>query len=325
MEGVKVSLDAYTLIELNDFHTDYSIPFNDMTDGGVLIASYSVTNELDEDIYYMPDFYLSFTGADKHYNNYRNLLPLEEQLPGKLTPDTDYLVEAGQTVSGYYTYPFGEDVLATVLDLGTVSIDVPAPFAKADDFGSEFGSKGNFALSLSAAGAERVEANQAFYNDKVTADNMGNKEMIKEQTEIGESEQLGDVTVTFEGYQFTEFTPTEVEAPRFENFTNGIVLLTAKFELDNQSSDAIRLTSMSSKLTVNDGTQYILSENMLLNYSYSELISAGNSGELLQIFVLDQEQYEKIWKDKAFEIEVGPIINEDAEDISKGHKALFEL
>ena len=27
MDGVTVSLDAYTLLELNDFHTDFRIPF----------------------------------------------------------------------------------------------------------------------------------------------------------------------------------------------------------------------------------------------------------------------------------------------------------
>lgn len=77
---------------------------------------------------------------------------------------------------------------------------------------------------------------------------------------------------------------------------------------------------MSSKLTVNDGKQYSLSEGMLLNYIYNEVIKAGETGELLQVFVLDQEQYEKIWKDKAFEIELDPIRNKGAEDTSKAKK-----
>src|SRR5699024_9169125 len=39
-DGVEVSLDAYTLVELTDFHTNFQIPFNDETDGGVIIAHY---------------------------------------------------------------------------------------------------------------------------------------------------------------------------------------------------------------------------------------------------------------------------------------------
>ena len=80
-----------------------------------------------------------------------------------------------------------------------------------------------------------------------------------------------------------------------------------------------------SKLAVNDGTQYLLDEGMLLNYGYNDVIKSGETGELLQIYVLDQEQYEKIWKDKAFEIELGPIRNQGAEDISKGKIATFIL
>lgn len=33
MENVSISLDAYTVVELKDFHTDFSIPFGDQTDG----------------------------------------------------------------------------------------------------------------------------------------------------------------------------------------------------------------------------------------------------------------------------------------------------
>ncbi|WP_391560644.1 DUF5068 domain-containing protein [Robertmurraya sp.] len=325
MDGVTVSLDAYTLLELADFHTDFSIPFNDQTDGGVIIAQYTVTNKLDKDVYYMPSFYLSFTGAQKAYDNIRDLLRLEEQLVEKLSPSNDYLLKAGESVTGYYTYPFGKDHLETVLNLSTASVEIPAAQAVKGEFSSPIGKDGQFTLSLNKSGAEKVEANKAFYNDKVKSANMGEKKLLKEAQDIGKSDQLGDVTVTLDGYQFTEFTPNEVEAPRFVDFKNGIVLLTVKFNLDNKGSDSIGLSSMSSKLTVNDGSQYMFGEGMLLDYGYDDLIEAGKSGELLQIFILDKEQYEKIWKNKSFEVEIGPILNKEAKDISKGKKAIFEL
>lgn len=82
---------------------------------------------------------------------------------------------------------------------------------------------------------------------------------------------------------------------------------------------------MSSKLTVNDGAQYLLNEGMLLDYRYDDLIKSGESDELLQIFVLVQEQCGKIWKDKSFEVEIRPIRNQEAKDISKGKKVTFTL
>jgi Domain of unknown function (DUF5068) len=325
MDGVSVSIDGYTVVELNDFHTDFSIPFNDETNGGVIIAKYTVKNELDKDVYYMPAFYLSFTGADKAYNNYRDLLPEEEQLPTILSPSNDYVLKAGETVTGYYTYPFGRTQFEKASEVSTVAIEVPAAESVKGDFGNPIGKKGQFTLSLNEAGAEKVAANAAFYKDKVTTDDMGEKKMLKEKADIGKSEKLGDVTVTLDGYQFTEFTPNEVEAPRFVDFKTGVVLLTVKFNLDNKGSEPIGLSSMTSKLTVNDGTQYMFDQGMLLDYSYDDLIDAGKSGEYLQIYTLDKEQYEKIWKDKSFEIEFGPIRSQDSTDLSKGKTVLFKF
>ena len=144
--------------------------------------------------------------------------------------------------------------------------------------------------------------------------------MLKEKSSINNSQELGAVHVTLDGYQFTQFTPNSVEAPRFANFKNGIVLLTVKFKLDNKDTQDVSLSPISSTLRVNDGTQYTINEGMLLNYDYNASVKTGTSGELLQVFILDQEQYEKIWKDKSFEIELGPMRNKEAKDISQGKK-----
>lgn len=93
-----------------------------------------------------------------------------------------------------------------------------------------------------------------------------------------------------------------------------------KFKLDNKDTQDVSLSPISSTLRVNDGTQYTINEGMLLNYDYNAAVKTGTSGELLQVFILDQEQYEKIWKDKTFEIELGPMRNKEAKDISQGKK-----
>ena len=41
-EDVSVSMNSYTLVELNGFHTDFNIPFNRQTEGGVILVNYNV-------------------------------------------------------------------------------------------------------------------------------------------------------------------------------------------------------------------------------------------------------------------------------------------
>lgn len=325
MEGLSVTLDAYTLVELTDFHTNISIPFDDQTDGAVIITQYTVKNDTDGDVHYMPTLDMTYVGSEKYVTGHRYLLPEDKQLPNLLSHNNDYLVEAGKEVKGYFAYALGEDRYATVLDLGSVDILVPTPQTDMEDFSSTFGSDGRFTISLDADSAEKADAqsSQGFYADKVTRDNMGEKEMLEEKEDIGASEELGDATVTLDGYQFTNFIPNADEAPRFH--ADEVVLLTVKFMIDNGHDVDISKSSISSTLHVNDGQQYLLNEGMLLLYKNTDIIAAGESGELLQVFLLDQEQYEKIWKEKSFEMEIGPMRDLDAQDISKGHRAEFKL
>lgn len=326
MEGLTLTLDAYQLVELEDFHTNFSIPFNDQTDGGVILAQYTVVNDSDQDLHYMPSLDLDFVGATKIYSNYRELLPLDEQLSTILSPDNEYLVEAGEEVTGYYAYPFGQDELDEILAEGNVILDVPTPTTEYNEYSSSIGSGTEWSLPLDDDSAEQSAEteSQGFYQDALSAGNMGDKEMIEQEDGIGESDELGDVTITLDGYQFVDFTPNSEEAERFADPDN-IIAATVKFEIDNQGDEEIGLDNISSRILLNDGTQYQLNESMLSPYEYEENIPAGEEGELLQTFLLDKEMYEKIWKDKSMEIEIGPMRNIDVEDISKGHEVTFEL
>ncbi len=325
MEGISLTLDAYTLVELTDFHRDFAIPFDDQNNGAVIIAQYTVKNDTDENVHYMPSLYMTYVGADKDLNNHRYLLPEEEQLPTLLSPNNEYLLEAGQELTGYYAYPIGEDRLVDVLEVGAVDVGVPKPQTDKDDFSTTFGSEGRFSFPLDAENAEKEEqtASQGFYEDKATADNMGDKEMLESEEGIGKSEDVDQASVTLEGYQFTNFVPNADEAPRFQS--DEVVLLTVRFTIDNGYDEDISKSSISSNLYLNDGKQWTLNEGMLLPYGYGDVIPANDSDELLQVFLLDQEQYEKIWKDKSFEMEIGPMRNIDGEDISKGAEAKFKL
>src|SRR5699024_11288024 len=103
---------------------------------------------------------------------------------------------------------------------------------------------------------------------------------------------------------YTTLCRSKEEAPRFEDFDEGIVLLTLKMEIENNESDPVGLTSLSSTLDVNNGKGRLLDEGLLLNYNNDDVIEPGDSGEWLQVYIMDKEEYEKMWKDKEFELEV---------------------
>src|SRR5699024_3500114 len=269
MEDVSLTQEGYTFVELDDFHKDFSIPFDDETDGGVVITKYTMKNDSDNDVSFMPSFYMTYDGAEKDFNNYADLLPRNEQIEDKLTSEDDYELKSGDEVSGYYTYPFGGDALDEVLEEGEAQIDINQPQEDVDDYSSTLGEEDTFTINFDQDSKDEKEASdsEGFYEDKVTAESLGDKSMIEEEDNIGDTEELRDVDVTVEGYQFTELDPGKEIENAFADSDDGVVLLTVKFDIDNGGDDEIGKDSVDSTLTMNDGKQYTINEASLLNYS----------------------------------------------------------
>ncbi|MDR4937980.1 DUF5068 domain-containing protein [Rossellomorea marisflavi] len=324
-EGIKVSLDQYQVLELNGLDEEYRTPFKKEEDGAVVLAKYTLKNESDQDVYYNPTLNMTFSGADKSYDNYRELLPEDKQIKEMLTPDNEYLWKKGETITGYYTYTMSKGDLEKAMDVSTVAIEVPAAQAEKDDYNSLIGEKGIFNVGLTEAGVKKVADNKKFYQDLTTKNDLGEKVMVDEKEGIGTNEKIGDLTFTLEGYQFAEFTPNAVEAPKFSNFKGDMVLLTVKLQVENGGKEQLSQGSPTSKLLIDGGADYTLDQPMLTGYAYDDVIEPGESGELLQIFVLDKEKYEKIWKDKSFEMEIAHLQNAKAKELFEGKTVSFKL
>ncbi|MEI3613249.1 DUF5068 domain-containing protein [Pseudogracilibacillus sp. SO30301A] len=157
MEDVTVTLDSYVLVELNDFNNTNADAFDGENDGAVIIAHYTIENELDHDTYYMPHPYMEIHGADQTYSDYYKLLPEEERLTEKLSDENDYLIKAGETISGYYGYAFGKETLDKALDLSTVTVYIGEPHSeKGNEVDSVFGKPTQFTLSVNEDGAKKT-------------------------------------------------------------------------------------------------------------------------------------------------------------------------
>lgn len=323
-----VSLDGYVVAEINDFHANFAIPFNDEDEGAILLSHFTIENKTSDDIAYTPNWSLQYTGADRHPGQNSSIIPDERQIAKTLNAN-NYAISANETVSGYYAILLRSEDVENIKDVNVATIPIPEAGDEYDpdnyEYKNKIGSKTEFSIVVSSEGSSKQKADEAFYQDRTNIDNMGDKTMIKEKDNIGVTEILGNSEITLKGYQFTEFEPNEHEAPRFDNFDTGIVLLNIKLEVANGEDEAIDITTQKAKLTVNDGKQYALVSNMLSPHGYGDAIEVDETKEAILVFALDKEQYEKIWKDKSFELEYGPLQSPDLDDLTEGKKVQFDL
>lgn len=326
-EDTIVSINGFELDEVTDFHSDFEIPFKANTDkGGVVLAEFTVENTGKEPVYFTPSIILTFTGATKSYSSTKSLLSDESKDFSSMVTSEKFKINAGEKVTGNAAYAIDLAGLEKIEKEGLITAEVPAAFSKEDSFKREdmIGEDELVNLAMNEKGKDKNTSESKLYKDKVTLENWGEKTLVQENTALNKKEKIGKTEVTLEGYQFTEFKPNEDKASRFSSFENGVVLLTAKFKLDNQGDYDISLTSSSSTLLVNNGSQKTLSEGMLVKSPALGKLEQGKSGEWVQVFVLDKEQYDKIWKDKSFVLETRFRDYDTSASIEKGKTATFE-
>jgi hypothetical protein len=146
--------------------------------------------------------------------------------------------------------------------------------------------------------------------------------MIFEKTDIGQKLELEGVGVTLEGVQYTEIEPTEQYKSTFRNFADdGIIALTVKLNVDNQSEETIRLDGIGSILSVDDNDVRYLYQGSL-EPDTSKKLKPSESGEKLHVFLMDKYQFDRHEK---FELIFGPFSAEDGKKLFKGRDLVFKL
>jgi hypothetical protein len=139
---------------------------------------------------------------------------------------------------------------------------------------------------------------------------------------INETQKLGDVNVTLEGVQYTEVTPTAANVERFSNFgDNGIVALTVKLKLDNQSDAPISIWNIGSKVRIDEDRGSVISAGMVEPSSPKE-IKAGEQGEKYHVFLFRKDEFELF---KKFNLEFGPFVGADGKGLFKNKTVTFHL
>lgn len=324
--NVTISIDEYSLIEVKDFHQDFSIPFGRQTeDGGIFLSKITIKNNGNQDIWYAPLFGLNYPGAVSAFSNTRIVLPESYANIGSDLTTNKNLIKKGESITGYFPMTLSPDELSTIEDLGVVSYEIPAAYNKADSVSSAdaIGKTETIQLSVDRSGKETIRENVKFYQDKTTTTNMGTKTMIEEKDGLNDSQTINKITATLNGYQFTEFEPNKVETPRFSEF-NGIILLTVSYDIKNEGDAEIDFSTVTSTLRIDDGSLIVLGQGMLVDYKSTDVVKKGEAKELIQVFAMDKEQYDKLWKEKTYKIQLA-LYDSNAKELLKGNKFEFDL
>ncbi|WP_318153047.1 DUF5068 domain-containing protein [Metabacillus arenae] len=319
MDGFKVSVDQYQIVKVTDMNKDFYIEFDDQTEGYVVTAKVTIDNTTEKAMYYSPNFTIQLSN-ELDYILTDIAFVREEQPKSKIETEISKWA-AGEKVSGLVSFTLTNaqfDSLKTVKPKFVIGGGV----ADNKQYSGSNQEKGIFDFTFSGEQQEATANATKFYPDQLTTGNMADKTMIFEKTDINETQQLDHIKVTLEGVQYAEVTPTEANKVRFSNFgDNGIVALTVKLDLDNQSDAPLSMRNIDSKVVLDNDRGNIFAQGMV-EPSEPKEINAGEQGEKYHVFMFRKDEFELF---KTFDLEFGPFVGEDGKDLFKGKTLTFAL
>ena len=319
MNGFKVFVNAYEIAKVTDMNGDFYIEFDDQTEGYIITAKITIDNTTDKAMYYTPNLLIQLANEYDYYQSGRTFVRDEYPKSGIETEVSKWA--AGEKVTGLVTFTLTNDEF-DALDAVKPKFVIEGGVADNSDFSGLYREDAIFDFTYNEDQAQAVANAHVFYPDRLTTGNMADKVLIFEDTAINETKQLADIKVTLEGIQYTETIPTPGNEERFRNFgDNGVVALTAKFILDNQSSEDINLLNISSKVTIDQNRGNVFAQGMI-EPSAPDKIKAGEQGEKYHVFLFRKDEFEIF---KMFDLEFGPFTKDDGSKQFKGETVTFTL
>jgi Domain of unknown function (DUF5068) len=319
MDGFKVSIDQYQIVKVTDMSENMYIQFDDQTEGYVVTAKVTIDNTRDKPIYYPS--YIRIQGVNEGDFLSSEKTFVREQYPTSKVEDEPTKFGAGEKVSGLITFTLTNDQYDVMTDVKPKFV-IEGGASDNDQFKDSFKGNATFDLIYGEEQKAQVESEAGLYPDQLTTGNMADKEMIFEKSGIDETKQLGDVEVTLNGIQYADIKPTAGNEERFSNFGDvGIVAVTVKFTLNNQSDSPINTSLLSSHLLIDEDRGSVLSQLMVEPREPKE-IKASETGEKYHVFMFRKDDFDSM---KKFDLEFGPFVGEDGKDLYKGKTVTFSL
>ncbi|MBN8235653.1 DUF5068 domain-containing protein [Halobacillus kuroshimensis] len=325
MDGFQVTVDKYQIVKVTDMNEDMYIEFDDQSEGYVITSEVTINNTKDKAMYYPTILLLQGVNEVDALREEKTFV--REEYPVSETEEEYGKYGAGEEVSGLVTFTLTNDQYQVLQDVNPKMV-IEDGAADNKQFENSFkGSKTfDFILGDEEQATENAGGNSEtsadFYRDELTTGNLAEKEMLFEESGLEETKSIGDVDITLNGVQYTEINPTQGNESRFDNFgDNGIVALTVKLSIDNQSDKNLNIFNFVSKVYVDGDRGSVLSQGMVEPSDPKE-IAAGASGEKLHVFLFRKDDFDTV---ETFDLEFGPFMGPDGKDLFKGETAMFKL
>ena len=321
MDGFVVTIDEYQITKVSDVNRDSEYLFKGNLEGYVVTALATYENKRSNPVYYAG--FASLLMDDRFdivYGDRFKLVPREEALHSGDSANVNKY-PPGFKKQGFLSFVMTNEQYAKLAKTKPKLI-IDGGASEREDLREGYMEEATFDFIYSGDNEQAVAEGPAFYRDDLTNQNIADKKMIFEKTDIGQKLELDGVEVTLEGVQYTEIKPTEQYKSTFRNFADdGIVALTVKFAIDNQSDETFELGRISSTLSADDNTFRYFNQGSL-EPERSKQLKPGETGGKLHVFLLDKYQFERHEK---FELAFGPVSGEDGKKLFKGRDILFNL
>lgn len=168
----------------------------------------------------------------------------------------------------------------------------------------------DFLIADGKSGTKPQPPEQPFA-DFLTTKKIANKQVLF-TFKPNKSDQLKNIKITLDGYQWAKLTIEPAHINSFKGFGDkGIVALTAKYRIHNESAETVNVNSLYATLELPGSKASVKASNGLTPKIKDEL-KPGESVETMSVFLVPAEHFEK---NKDFELGFGPLLNLKGKDV----------
>lgn len=315
-DKVTISIEEYQIVHVSNMNESAKYNFDDEEEGYVITYKLGFENKLDEDVFYNAStMMLSDDGTENLYMKI-GLVDRDDWLKGD---NEDLIRQYGPgKYTGMQSYTMTKAQYERLV-APTFTIDIPT---LEDDFKKQIGKDAVFKIPFNEEGAEKASKSAALYADRMVTDTIADKELFFSKEDMNETQKIDEVTITLEGVQYADITPTTANEGRFVNFGEGpLVALTAKLQVKNDSKEAIAKSLIEKRLVLDQNRGTMSSQGMLEPTQYGDL-QPGESEEILAVYLFRKDEFGLY---KELKLQFGPLKDSNAKKLFKEKSVTFDL
>ncbi len=316
-EDVTIEIDEYQIVHVSNMNESAKIDFDDEDEGYVLTYKMTLDNKAEEDVYYAGGVSLLSDDGREYIIPRQHFVDRDEWMKDGSTEHASQYSK-GKSFTGMNAHTMTK---AQFEKLTTPTLKIDALFLD-DDVSKKLGEDAVFKLPFNEGGAKKAETTAELYQDKMVTDNIADKEIFFQKTDMNETKEIDGVKITLDGVQYANVTPTDAHADRFTNFGDGgLVALTVKTTIENGSETPFDKFLIDRKLVIDDDRGTMFNQGML-EPSYSGTFKPGDKDEILTVFLFRKDEFDIF---KKFELQIGPLKDESAKALFKEKSVSFDL